>query len=262
MAKIAVIWFPGQNCENETKLAVESAGMDCDIIRWNTKEDINVYDGFIIPGGWSYEDRIRAGVISAKDPLMLKIKEQARLGKPVLGICNGCQVLIESGLIPGLVDKVQMALAPNINPFMSGFYCTWVKIKNAAENKNAFNEFYEKGDIIDIPIAHGEGRFVTKDESLIGELEKNGQILFKYCDEEGKETNEFPVNPNGSVNNIAGITNKEGNVLAMMPHPERAFYKKQLKEKEMNNYEDACNLTVAAKIFESIREYIKGKNHV
>jgi phosphoribosylformylglycinamidine synthase subunit PurQ / glutaminase len=258
--KIAVMWFPGNNCENETKFACEAVGMDSDIIRWNAKFDLDEYDGFIIPGGWSYEDRIRAGVISSKDPLMLKIKEQAGKGKVVLGICNGCQVLVESGLIPGLQDKVEMALAPNINPFVSGFYCTWLKIKNSTGKKNAFNEFYDEDEVIDISIAHGEGRFVTKDTELISEFEKNGQIVFKYCDEKGNATEEFPVNPNGAMSNIAGICNKEGNVLAMMPHPERGYLKRQLKEKQMNNFEDAMSLAKTAKIFESIREYIiKGK---
>ncbi|MBR9699874.1 phosphoribosylformylglycinamidine synthase I [Candidatus Woesearchaeota archaeon] len=253
MKKIAVIYFPGTNCENETKLACDAVGMQADILRWNTKKDLDEYDGFVLPGGWSYEDRIRAGVISAKDPLMQKIKEQAKKGKPVLGICNGCQILVEAGLIPGLKDKVHMAVAPNINPVVSGYYCTWVKIKNVGK-KNAFNAFYEE-DIIDIPIAHGEGRFVTNDVQLVEGLEKNDQIVFKYCDENG--TINAAANPNGSTANIAGISNKKGNVLAMMPHPERAFFKKHLKEKTMNNFEDAMSLAAAAKIFESMREYIR-----
>lgn len=259
--KIAVILFPGMNCENETKLACDAAGMDAAILRWNTKEDIDNYDGFILPGGWSYEDRIRAGVIASKDHLMLKIKEEAKKGKPVLGICNGCQVLIETGMIPGLKDKVEMALAPNINPFVNGFYCTWVKIKNVSNKKNAYNEFYDAGEIIDIPIAHGEGRFVTKEKGLLEELERNGQIVFKYCDEKGEVIDKFPVNPNGAAENIAAICNKKGNVMAMMPHPERGFFKRQLKEKQMHNYEDAMALTKAAKIIESMRECIlKGKD--
>jgi len=251
--KIAVIYFPGCNCENESKLACEKAGMEADIINWNTTKDLNEYDGFFIVGGWSYEDRVRAGAVSARDPLMLKIKEQAKLGKVVLGVCNGCQVLVESGIIPGLSDKVGMAVAPNINPFVSGYYCTWVKVKNNLNKKNAFNEFFDHNEVIDLPIAHAEGRFVTKDP-----IEDN-QILFKYCDENGNETKEFPVNPNGAMENIAGIINKEGNVLAMMPHPERAFFKKSLKEKEMHNFEDAMTLAAGAKVFESIREYIKSK---
>jgi phosphoribosylformylglycinamidine synthase len=165
-------------------------------------------------------------------------------------------VLVESGLIPGLNGKVQMTVAPNINPFVSGFYCTWLKIKNATEKKNAFNEFYSKDEVFDIPIAHGEGRFVTNEKGLIEQLEKNGQIVFKYCDENGIENADFPINPNGAVANIAGICNEKGNVMAMMPHPERGFFKKQLPDKIMNNYEDAMSLTKAAKIFESMREYI------
>jgi phosphoribosylformylglycinamidine synthase len=254
--RIAVIYFPGLNCENETKLACDSAGMDAAIIRWNSKEELSKFDGFIIPGGWSYEDRIRAGVIASKDHLMDKIKQEAKKGKPVLGICNGCQILIETGMIPGLKGKVEMAMAPNINPFVSGYFCTWVKIKNTSNKKNAFNEFYNLNEIIDIPIAHGEGRFVTKDRNLIKKLEENQQIAFKYCNENGEIIDKFPVNPNGSTANIAGICNRRGNVLAMMPHPERAFFKRQLKEKQMSNYEDAMALSGGAKVFESMREYI------
>src|SRR3989338_3801427 len=111
---IAVILFPGTNCEEETARACKSVGLNAEIVRWNSA-NIESYDGYIIPGGFSYEDRVRAGVISAKDPILKIIKKEAKKGKPVLGICNGCQILIESGLIPGLKDKVEMALAPNIN---------------------------------------------------------------------------------------------------------------------------------------------------
>ena len=122
MTKIAVILFPGNNCENETARAVESVGMQADIVRWNEPKHLKEYDGYILPGGWAYEDRIRAGAIAAQDPIIKVIKEEAKSGKVVLGICNGAQILIEAGIIPGLKDKVQMALAPNINPFVSGFY--------------------------------------------------------------------------------------------------------------------------------------------
>ncbi len=258
--KIAVIWFPGNNCEEETKIALESAGMDATIIRWNSKESLDAYHGFVIPGGWSYEDRIRAGVISSKDPALAKVRDQAKKGKPILGICNGCQVLVESGMVPGSIDKPQMATAPNKNPFVPGFYCTWVKIKNSSKKKNAFNLLLEDDEVIDIPIAHGEGRFATKDASLIENMQKNSQIAFQYCDDAGNIDPGFPINPNGSVANIAGITNEEGNVLAMMPHPERAFFRKQQKEKEMHNFEDAMALAAAARIFESMREYILGRS--
>lgn len=251
--KIAVILFPGTNCENETARAVESAGMKADIIRWNAGADLESYDGFVLPGGWSYEDRIRAGVISAKDPIMLKIKEQAKEGKPVLGICNGCQVLVETGMIPGLKDKIEMALSPNINPMVSGFYCTWTNLKPSTKKKTAFNLTFDENDVLPIPIAHGEGRFATIDEDLLENLKKNDQIMFRYCDKEGSVKDKFPINPNGSMDNIAGICNKEGNVLAMMPHPERASWLHQVPEQHNGGEKPALGL----KIFESMREYIK-----
>ena len=116
--KIAVIYFPGNNCEQETKERCIEAGMQADIIRWNSKEKLNNYDGFIIPGGFSYEDRVRAGIIAAKEKIMERIKDETKNKKPLLGICNGAQVLVETGLIPGLNNKIQMALAPNKNPLM------------------------------------------------------------------------------------------------------------------------------------------------
>jgi phosphoribosylformylglycinamidine synthase len=247
MIRIAVILFPGTNCENETAIAVKAAGMDADIVRWNDVEKLASYDGYILPGGWSYEDRIRAGVIPAQDPLMKIIKKEAKKGKPVLGICNGCQILVESGLIPGLKDKIEMALAPNIKPPMSGFYCSWVKIKNVG--KNAFNMLLEKNEIIDLPIAHAEGRFTTIENGLPNKLNK--QIAFQYCDENGDIIDEFPVNPNGSILNIAGISNKKGNVLAMMPHPERATFGHQAKEGT------GVELLKASKIFASMKKYIE-----
>ncbi len=253
MKKIAVIMFPGSNCENETALAIEATGMKAKIVRWNDTIGLSYYDGYVLPGGWSYEDRIRAGVIPAKDPVMKIIKQEVEKGKVVLGICNGCQILVESGIIPGLKDKVQMALAPNINPFISGFYCAWVKIKNSSKKKTAFNLTMEQGEIIPIPIAHAEGRFATKDKVLIQHLIANDQLLFRYCDEDGNIADKFPINPNGSLINIAGITNKKGNVLAMMPHPERASWFRQVPELHFNGEKKAP----ANKIFESIKEYLK-----
>ncbi|MBW2984960.1 phosphoribosylformylglycinamidine synthase I [Candidatus Woesearchaeota archaeon] len=251
--KIAVILFPGTNCENETARAVIEAGMKAEIIRWNAGVNLESYDGFVLPGGWSYEDRIRAGVISAQDPIMLKIKEQAKQGKPVLGICNGCQVLVETGMIPGLKDKIEMALAPNINPMVSGFYCTWTYLKAITKKKTAFNLTFDENDILPIPIAHGEGRFTTIEKGLLKNLQDNDQIMFRYCDREGNVEDKFPINPNGSIYNIAGICNKKGNVLAMMPHPERASWLHQVPEK----HSGAENRGPGLKIFESMREYLK-----
>lgn len=252
--KIAVIYFPGNNCEEETKDRCIDVGMDAKIIRWNANEDLSKYNGFIIPGGFSYEDRVRAGVIAAKEKIMDKIKEEARKGKPLLGICNGAQILVETGLIPGLNDK-EMALAPNINPFVSGYYCDWIYIKNVNEKNCAYNILYDKDGIIQVPIAHGEGRFTTKDTALIKKLEKNKQIIFQYCDKKGKVIDKYPINPNGAVDNIAAISNKEGNIMAIMPHPERASFNWQLPNAIKNNQK-----TNAIKIFESMKRYIEKNN--
>ena len=253
--KIAVMYFPGNNCEEETRDRCIDVGMDARIVRWNTKENLSDFDGYIIPGGFSYEDRIRSGVIAAKEKIMEKVREEAKSGKPLLGICNGAQILVETGLIPGLKDEVQMALAPNINPFVSGYYDAWVYIKAVNSKNNAFNQFYEKNEIIKIPVAHGEGRFTTKEKALVNQLEKNKQIAFKYCDENGQVINKFPINPNGAINNIAAISNKEGNVMAMMPHPERASYNWMIPNSIKNNQK-----TNAIKIFESMKKYIKENN--
>lgn len=252
MAKpnIAVVLFPGNNCHEETLLCVKSAGMDGEIIRWNTKKDLSQFNGFILPGGFAYEDRIRSGVISAKDPIMEKIKVEAEKGSVVFGICNGAQALVESGMIPGIKDSVQMALAPNINPFVSGYFNTWVYIKSTGNS--LFNKLYGN-EAVPIPIAHGEGRFTTKQQGLIKELIDNDQISFRYCDKDGAIHDKFPINPNGSTYNIAGISNKRGNVLALMPHPERANWLRQvLPSKERNNKPGP-----GRKFFLAIKEYIE-----
>ena len=261
---IAVIYFPGNNCEEEALKAVLSCAMDGKIVRWNQKKSIANYDGYIIPGGWGYEDRIRAGVIMAKDPVFDIIKKQAGMGKPVLGICNGAQALVECGMIPGLKDNVEMALAPNKNPFIEGYYCTWIYVRCEQEKSRcAFNRFFQKEDIIPMPIAHGEGRFATKDLQLVEKLIKNGQVIFRYCTEDGKIDSKFPTNPNGAVYNIAAICNKKGNVMAMMPHPERASFIRQLTDTagQKNNAVGNPSLmespAFARKIFESMRNYIE-----
>ena len=257
--KIAVLYFPGNNCEHETVLACKKAGMDTDLLRWNTKEDISKYNGFIIPGGFTYEDRIRAGVISSKQPIMQRIKEEAAKGKVVLGICNGAQVLVEAGLIPGLKNDVEFALAPNKNPFVSGYYCSWVKVKMSTKKKNAFNLNFSENEIFDIPIAHGEGRFTTLDKDAHDGIIKNDQAVFKYCDEKGDVSSKFPSNPNGALLNIAGLCNKEGNVMALMPHPERAFFNKQLPGFR-GEFRQSEAFAAGSKIFLSIKEYIEAGN--
>ena len=261
---IAVIYFPGNNCEEESLKAVLAAGMDGRIVRWNERRGIEKYDGFILPGGWGYEDRIRAGVIMAKDLIFNSIRKEAENGKPVLGICNGAQALVECGMIPGLKNKVEMALAPNKNPFVSGYYCAWVNVKSAQDKgRSVFTSFTEKNDVVPIPIAHGEGRFIAKDKELIGKLIKAKQIIFQYSTKDGKIEENFPTNPNGAVNNIAAICNKMGNVMAIMPHPERASFIRQLPDSAELKNKFAGNITAmedpapSLHIFESMKKYLE-----
>lgn len=260
---IAVIYLPGNNCEEETLRAVIANGMGGDIVRWNQEKNVHDYDGYVIVGGWAYEDRIRAGAIAAKDPIMHAIIDQAKTGKPVLGICNGAQVLVEAGMIPSIKEGVKMALAPNINPLISGYYCTWAALKSVqSQSRCAFTKTIKEGEIILMPIAHGEGRFMTSDASVITELESDSQIIFQYSTRTGEILSQFPTNPNGSVENIAAICNKQGNVMAMMPHPERAAFVCQLPHTK-EKMDAAGNLTLmqqpalAGKLFESMKLYIE-----
>lgn len=227
--KIAVILFPGTNCELEALRALKRSDMEPRLVRWNDLEaDYSQFDGFFIPGGFSYEDRGRSGIIASKNPLLNKIKEEAAKGKPVLGVCNGAQIVLESKLIPGLDgNHVEMALAWNKRIdkdgkiLGTGFYNDWIYIKNVAPaGRSAFNK-YDRDHIMRIPVAHAEGRYTTMDKELIQLLEDNEQIVFKYCDKDGNIVNEFPVNPNGAIMNLAGICNSEGNIMSLMPHPER-----------------------------------------
>lgn len=226
--RIAIIQFPGSNCERETILAVERAGMTPVECLWNHSPDaLEKMQGYIIVGGFSYEDRSRAGIIAALDPVMTLIAEQAALGKPVLGICNGAQILVETGLVPGLENnKVGLALTDNKRVqggkvLGTGFYNAWVNMRVSDDyQRNAFTRYLSPKDILNIPVANAEGRFVIS-PALLAEIKMQGLNVFQYCNEAGEIIDDFPVNPNGSVDNIAAISNKAGNVLAMMPHPER-----------------------------------------
>ncbi len=233
--RVALIQFPGSNCEWETKRAAEAAGIACDVFRWNRDPAALVaYDGYIIGGGFSYQDRVRSGVIATKEPIVATVFEQViEYGKPVLGICNGAQVLVEAGLIPGLnPGRVEMALAPN-HPDPRGrigdFCCRWVYLKHSCgAGRCTLSRQMPPGYIWPVPIAHGEGRFTTRDQQVIEHLRANDQIVFQYCDEAGQVADTPEINPNGAMDNIAGLCNPAGNVLAMMPHPERASFIRQL----------------------------------
>lgn len=197
--KFAVIVFPGSNCDLDMYHAVkDELGEEADYV-WHDSTDLSGYDGILLPGGFSYGDYLRCGAIAQSSPVMDEVKKAAEAGKPVLGICNGFQILTEAGILPGVLLRNK-----NLK-----FMCRTVTLK--VENANTqFTNEYAEGQEIRIPIAHGEGNYYC-DDATYEQLKKNNQIVFSYADD-------F----NGSRNNIAGIINERGNVLGMMPHPERA----------------------------------------
>lgn len=198
--KFAVLVFPGTSCEEDTYDAIKNVlKEDVEIVKHHTK-DLRAYDVIIIPGGTSYGDAIRPGAIARIQPIMTAVKEAVEAGKPVLGIGNGFQILLETGMLPGAILK---------NRDLK-FICKPVQLK-VENNDTLFTSSYENDEQITIPIAHGNGNYFADEETLT-DLRQNNQIIFTYTTE----------NPNGSTNNIAGISNKQGNVLGMMPHPERA----------------------------------------
>lgn len=199
--KFAVIVFPGSNCDIDCYKAVEDTiGQPVDYV-WHTATDLSAYDAILVPGGFSYGDYLRCGAIARFAPVMSEVVKAAEQGKYILGICNGFQILTEAGLLPGALRR---------NEGLK-FRChsTLLEVVN---NGTAFTNQYAPGEIIDIPIAHGEGNYYC-DEATLAELKANNGIVFRY---------KAGANPNGSIEDIAGISNKAGNVVGMMPHPERA----------------------------------------
>jgi len=196
----AVLVFPGSNCDLDCyKAVVETTGQPVDYV-WHTETDLSRYDCTIIPGGFSYGDYLRCGAIARFAPIMNALVQAAADGKYILGICNGFQILLESGLLPGAMLR-NKTLKFRCHP-------ATLRVENVS---NPFTSQYQLKEEINIPIAHGEGNYYCNEETL-QELQLNGQIVFRYAGE----------NPNGSVDDIAGICNRAGNIVGMMPHPERA----------------------------------------
>ncbi len=210
--KIGVVVFPGSNCDYDCYTAVKNI-INCNVdYIWHKDTVPGDFDAIIIPGGFSYGDYLRCGAVARLSPVMSIVAEHAEKGKLVLGICNGFQILCEAGLLPGALYMNEKL----------DFICEHTNIK-VEQTDSPFTSLYEKNQILNIPIAHGEGQY-TAQKDVLDMLENDGRIAFRYCSPEG-EINE-DVNPNGSRNNIAGILNEKRNVLGMMPHPERAADKK------------------------------------
>jgi phosphoribosylformylglycinamidine synthase len=198
--KFGVVVFPGSNCDRDVAYVTRDLLGQPTRMIWHQETDIADLDVVIIPGGFSYGDYLRCGAIARFSPVMQQVVEHAQKGKLVLGICNGFQVLTEAGLLPG-------ALTRNRDLH---FICDRVPL-TVESTSSPWTQAYNSGEVITLPIAHGEGRFYA-DEATLSQIEDNGQVVFRYAGE----------NPNGSLNNIAGICDRKGNVLGMMPHPERA----------------------------------------
>ena len=206
--KFGIVTFPGSNCDYDAYHSVTEVLGEEAVYIWHKDHDLQGSDVIILPGGFSYGDYLRAGAIARFSPIMREVAAHARSGAPVVGFCNGFQILCEAGLLPG-------ALLRNAHlQFVSAV--VRLRVENA---DTMFTSLYERGELLRIPIAHGDGRFVATDQ-VLDEVEGEGRVIFRYADANGNISAD--ANPNGSERNIAGIINEGGNVLGMMPHPERA----------------------------------------
>ncbi|MGB9684353.1 MAG: phosphoribosylformylglycinamidine synthase subunit PurQ [Candidatus Bathyarchaeales archaeon] len=265
--KVCILRVGGTNCDTETQTTFEALGAQAEVLHVNEvvkRRNLLEYDTLVFPGGFSFGDYVRAGVIWAKwilAKLGKELKSFVEEGRPILGICNGFQVLVEAGFLPafeGITPYPEAALAANYPP---GYNCRWVYIKHENSGKCIFTWKIPKGKVLRMPVAHSEGRFLfpkEKERQFLERLYKNDQLVFRYSDKNGDYAEgRFPINPNGSFHDIVGICNPEGTVFGLMPHPERAFYWWQqpdwTRQMLMPQYGDG------KLIFESLIEYLEKK---
>ncbi|MBS7632005.1 phosphoribosylformylglycinamidine synthase subunit PurQ [Candidatus Bathyarchaeota archaeon] len=265
--KICILRVGGTNCDAETKRSFEELGAKADIVHVNElvkRRNLAEYSALVFPGGFSYGDYVRAGAIWAKWILARLGKELEAFvddGRPILGICNGFQVLVEAGLLPafnGISQQPEAALASNVR----GYGCRWISLKHENMGKCIFTQKVPKGKVLRMPIAHGEGRFVfpkEKEKEFLKKLYDNDQLVFRYCTGDGEYAEgRFPENPNGSFHDIAGICNPEGTVFGLMPHPERAFYWWQQPDwTSKTRMPEYCDGKL---VFESLIDYLERKS--
>ncbi|MEM2111053.1 MAG: phosphoribosylformylglycinamidine synthase subunit PurQ [Candidatus Bathyarchaeia archaeon] len=265
--RICIIRVGGTNCDKETKRSFEDLGVKAEIQHVNElakKKGLSQYEALVIPGGFSYGDYVRAGAILAKSflaKLGQDLKTFVEKEKPILGICNGFQMLVEAGLLPGfdcISEYPTAALATNI-PI--GYRCRWVYLKHENRGKCIFTTKVSEGNVLRIPVAHSEGRFIFSKENekkYLQKLLENDQLVLRYCDETGSHAEgKYPTNPNGSFYDIAGVCDPHGTIFGLMPHPERAYYSWQLPD--WTRMEKPPEYGDGKLIFESLIEYIMRK---
>ncbi len=233
MLKFGIVSFPGSNCDHDCYHVIKRVlGQSAELV-WHGLTDLAPYDCIVIPGGFSYGDYLRTGSIASLSPVMKSVLSYASRGGPVIGICNGFQILVESGLLTGSLMK---------NASLK-FVCKQVNVR-VENNQTPFTNLMKVGDVLRIPIAHAEGNYYCGVQDLKS-LDENSQVVFRYCDDRGETTPE--ANPNGSMENIAGICDENGNVLGMMPHPERSS-------------EELLGGRDGRFIFESVISWLEGKS--
>jgi len=261
---VCILRVEGTNCDAETKRAFEDLGAKAEVVHIDDvviKQNLLDYHVLVFPGGFSYGDYVRAGAILAKATIAKlgeELKQFVKEERPILGICNGFQILVEAGLLPkftGPTDFPEAALATNM-PI--GYRCMWVHLKNESKGKCVFTSKVRAESVVRIPIAHGEGRFLfekNKQDDLLSKLYENDQLVFRYCNEHGEAAEgRFPINPNGSFHDVAGICDSSGTIFGLMPHPERAYFSWQQPDwsrgEKLNKYGDG------RLIFQSVVEYL------
>lgn len=245
---VAVIQFPGSNCEEEALDALNSNGVNATLIDWNTTESLDSYIGFVLPGGFSYQDRIRAGIIAAKLPIIQSLINQSNLHqKPILGICNGAQILVESGLLDNNQSLNTIIDMNYVDQQSTNFVCDWAFLTPYNKSESIFLTDLPENAILPIQVCHGEGRFIYDSPPNSG---------LKYCKINGDISTHFPDTPNGSTQGIAAIGNTAGNVLAIMPHPERSLnqnrYPKSIQLIAEKNGYDLINWDSLFRVFKEV----------
>ena len=206
--RFGVVIFPASNCDRDCVHVLRAVlGQEVEEV-WYEERSLDGLDAVVLPGGFAYGDYLRAGAVAARAPVMTAVRAFAQVGGPVLGICNGFQILLEAGLLPGAM----------LRNAVLRFRCTTVHVR-VESTQTPFTRTLREGQVLQMPIAHGEGNYFAPG-SLLSTIEEAGQVVFRYCDADGRVTSD--ANPNGSVRNVAGVCNPAGNVVGLMPHPERA----------------------------------------